>query len=79
MGSGQLTVKYVAKNAVRIQYAEGEADSSLPDWLYVRHDELKTSDVKVDVDAKRRLVTVKDRSGRIVFTATAHQLQAATV
>ena len=33
-GKGSLTVKTVARNAVRIQYSEGSAKSDLPDWLY---------------------------------------------
>ena len=35
-GKGQLTVKYVARNAVRIQYDEGGVlPEQLPDWSYV--------------------------------------------
>ena len=73
-GQGRLTVTTVARNAVRIQYTEGNSASSLPDWLYVKHDEVKSKDVKVAVDARRQTVTVKDRRGRSVFTATRHQL-----
>ena len=73
-GPGQLTIKYVARNAVRIQYSEGKAESDLPDWLYVKHDEVSDADVKVKVDARRQLLTVKDRRGKTVFTATHHQL-----
>ena len=32
-GKGKLTVTTVARNAVRIQYAEGEVKNDLPDWL----------------------------------------------
>ena len=79
-GKGRLTVTTVARNAVRIQYEEGDPrGEALPDWLYVKHGEVKGSDVKVKVDARRQLVTVSDKSGHAVFTATAHQLRATTV
>ena len=74
-GKGKLTVTTVARNAVRIQYAEGEAENDLPDWLYVKHGTVKSKDVKVDVDSRRQVLTVKDRQGRVVFTATRHQLE----
>ena len=72
-GQGRLTVTTIARNAVRIQYAVDDAKSDLPDWLYVKHDEVKSKDVSVSVDARRGLLTVKDRKGRAVFTATRHQ------
>ena len=74
-GKGKLTVTTVARNAVRIQYAEGEVKNDLPDWLYVKHDAVKSKDVKVDVDSRRQVLTVKNRQGRVVFTATRHQLE----
>ena len=74
-GKGQLTVKKVAGNAVRIIYAEGQAESDLPDWLYVKHDEVKTNNIRVDIDRKRQLLTVKDRKGKPLFTATSHELK----
>jgi len=78
-GKGRLTVTNVARNAVRIQYTEGEPQQSdLPDWLYVRHDVLKKADVKVDVDAKRQILCVKNKKGKTVFTATRHELQDGT-
>ena len=73
-GKGKLTVTTVARNAVRIQYAEGEVKNDLPDWLYVKHGAVKSKDVKVDVDSRRQVLTVKNRQGRVVFTATRHQL-----
>ena len=74
-GKGQLTVQTVARNAVRVQYTEkGTPQSDLPDWLYVKHGAVKSRDVKVDVDKKRQLLTVKDRNGKALFTATAHEL-----
>ena len=74
-GKGKLTVTTVARNAVRIQYAEGEVKNDLPDWLYVKHGAVKSNDVKVDVDSRRQVLTVKNRQGRVVFTATRHQLE----
>ena len=75
-GKGQLIVKYVAKNAVRIQYSEGGTlPEQLPDWSYVKHDEVANSDVSVKIDQKRQLLQVKDKQGRVVFTATRHQMQ----
>ena len=75
-GKGRLTVKHVARNAVRIQYTEGQPQQSdLPDWIYVKHDEVKQSDVKVDIDARRQKLTISDKTGRPVFTATSHQLR----
>ena len=74
-GKGQLTVTPVAKNAVRIQYAEQQSDSDLPDWLYVKHDEVKDASVKVDVDAQRQMLTVSDKTGKTVFRATGHQME----
>ena len=71
-GQGRLTVTTIARNAVRIQYAKGEVKNDLPDWLYVKHGEVKTNDVTVNVDAKQGRLTVKDRKGRTVFTATRH-------
>ena len=69
---GTLTVKTVAKNAVRIQYAEGE-DNNLPDWVYVKHEEVN-ADIRVDVDKKRQRVVVKDKNGKTVFKALRHEL-----
>ena len=74
-GKGRLTIRYVARNAVRIQYDNGAAQNDLPDWLYVRHDEVKNADIKVEADPKWGTVVVKDKRGRTVFTATRHQLE----
>ena len=52
-GKGQLTVKYVARNAVRIQYDEGGVlPEQLPDWSYVKDAEVSNHDITVKVDAK---------------------------
>ena len=73
-GKGKLTVTTVARNAVRVQYTEKQVESDLPDWIYVKHGEVTSNDVKVGVDAKHQVLTVKDRSGRVVFTANRHQI-----
>ena len=69
----KLTVSYVAKNAVRVRYAEPKTKSTLPDWLYVKHDELKQADITATV--KGNVLTIKDKAGKNVFCATAHQLK----
>lgn len=73
-GKGTLTVKAVAKNAVRIQYSESNSSSGLPDWLYVKNDEVESQDISVDIDDARQTVTVKDKSGHTVFKATRHDM-----
>ena len=74
-GKGQLTIKAVARNAVRIQYQEQQVKDSLPDWLYVKHDEVANPDIQTEVDAQRQQVRVKDKTGKTVFTATSHQMR----
>ena len=74
-GKGTLKVRQVARNAVRIQYWETKTDSSLPDWLYVKDEEVKSKDVKVDVDAEKQTLCIKNKQGMPVFTATLHQMQ----
>lgn len=72
-GKGTLTVKKVAKNAVRIQYIEGTVSNDLPDWVYVKHEEVD-ADIHVDVDQKHQRVVIKDKAGNTVFKALRHQL-----
>ena len=76
MAEDRFVVKTVARNAVRIQYGGAQ---TLPDWIYVKHDEVESADVTVSVDEKKGCVTVRDGGGRPVFTATRHQLKPATV
>ena len=68
----KLTVSYVAKNAVRVRYAEPKTESMLPDWLYVKHDELKKAEITATV--KGNTLTIKDKAKKIVFQASTHQL-----
>ena len=74
-GKGKLRVRQVARNAVRIQYWEQNITSELPDWLYVKNDEMSSRDVTVDVDEAHQTVTIKNQQGKPVFTATLHQMQ----
>ncbi|MBO4851380.1 MAG: glycosyl hydrolase family 31 [Prevotella sp.] len=74
-GKGRLTVQYVASNAVRIRYTEGEVKEELPDWAYVRHESVSRSNIKVSIDKKRQTLKVKDGKGRTLFTATRHELR----
>lgn len=73
-GKGRLTVRHVAKNAVRIVYEETPVADPLPEWIYVNNDEVAKSDLTVKTDARRQLLTIKDQKGRTLFTATRHQL-----
>ena len=74
-GKGQLKVSKVARNAVRVQYTTDDAKANdLPDWLYVKHDEVKRQEISYQVDARQQTLTVKDKSGKPVFKATRHQL-----
>ena len=67
-----FSVNYVAKNAVRVRYADANVKSNLPDWLYVKHEALKKANVKATV--KGNTLTVTDKAGRVVFRATNHQV-----
>ena len=71
---GQLKVSRVARNAVRIQYTVGQVQNDLPDWLYVKHDEASDCDLSVSIDASQQRLSIKDKTGRVVFTATRHEL-----
>ena len=76
---GDIVVKPVAKNAVRIQYIpkakHKKLDSKLPDWLYVKHDEVKNCDVTVEYDNVNHVLRIKDKHGKVVFTAKKHLLK----
>ena len=72
-GKGRLKVSKVARNAVRIQYMEAEVKSDLPDWLYVKHDEVENQDISTQIDAERQTITIKDKNGKPVFKATRHE------
>ena len=71
---GHLTIKKVARNAVRIQYQEREVEDSLPDWLYVKHGETACN-LQVETDAQANTLTIKDQHGHQLFKALRHELQ----
>ncbi|MBQ7150551.1 MAG: glycosyl hydrolase family 31, partial [Prevotella sp.] len=75
-GQGEITIKQVARNAVRITYNEKGTKKlpALPDWLYVKHDEVPNSDITVSIDSKHQVISIKNKSGKTVFKATRHQL-----
>ena len=70
--NGTLSVKMVAPNAVRIQYYEQPVTNDLPEWMYVKTDEVANSVISVNADNTKKTVTVKDKSGHPIFTATNH-------
>ncbi len=75
-GDGTLTVTPVAHNAVRIHYRTASVPNlDLPEWLYVSQRTAEKSDIVTDINARRKVVTVKDRRGNTVFRATAHDLR----
>ena len=53
-GNGKLVVKTLAANAVRIQYVEQVPTEALPEWLYVKNEEVKSNDISVKVDAAKQ-------------------------
>ena len=71
---GRLKVSKVARNAVRVQYTTDEIKSDLPNWLYVKEGEVETCDLRVDVDTEKQTLTIRDKRGRALFTATRHEL-----
>ena len=84
-GKGIIRVRQIARNAVRIQYWEQKTASALPDWLYVKDNEIDydiasekdidSRDMTVNIDDTRQTVTIKNKLGIPVFTATTHQMQ----
>ena len=73
-GKGRISTKMLARNAVRIRYTRGAVADTLPDWVYVKQTAEKHSDIQVRIDRKRGVVSVCDKQGRTVFTATEHEL-----
>ena len=71
---GQVKVSKVARNAVRIQYTVGKVQNDLPDWLYVKHDEVSDCELSVNIDKRQQCLTIKDKSGKTVFATTRHEL-----
>ncbi len=78
---GHFVITPLAKNAVRVQFMADapSATDTLPDWIYVKHESVKATDVRVDVDDQKRAVTIRDKRGRTVFHATQHDLRPSTI
>jgi len=74
-GKGSITVKPLARNAVRIQYQETAEKPELPDWIYVSEKVEKRPDISVEVSPSDQTLSVKDRKGHVVFTANGHQMK----
>ena len=73
---GHFIIKPVAKNAVRIRYVSGDPKKTeLPDWLYVKNDEVKNCELTVENDTVNHVLRIKDKKGKVVFTATRHRLR----
>ena len=76
-GKGILTVKRVAHNAFRIRYTEGDEHDPLPDWTYVTAVDTTSSvasPVMVQIDSRRKRLTLVGANGETLFCATSHQL-----
>ena len=74
-GNGTLSVKPLTRNSVRIQYYEQPIEQRLPEWIYVKDEKVASTDITVDVDAAKQIVSIKNKKGEVVFKATAHQMQ----
>ena len=73
---GHFVIKPVAKNAVRIRYVSGAPKKTeLPDWLYVKNDEVRNCELTVENDTTNNVLRIKDKKGKVVFTATRHRLR----
>ena len=73
---GRLTITPMTKNAVRIQYAQGDIKSSLPEWLYIKTEAFKgLQDISVAIDPAHRTLSISNAKGERIFTATNHQLK----
>ena len=72
MGRPTIKVTNVARNAVRIQYGEPGGASKLPDWLYEGRAAATKGDLRVKVKGTR--LTIQDGHGKVIFTATGHEL-----
>jgi len=73
---GRLTVTPLTKNAVRIQYAQEEIKSDLPEWLYVKTEAFQgQQDISVSVEPIHRTLNIYNAQGDPVFTAFSHEMK----
>ena len=83
--NGHFIIRTIARNAVRIQYvpsphsAVSSPSTSLPDWIYVKHEQVESDQISISVDEQTGHLEVKNHEGIIVFSATKHQLLTSTV
>ena len=71
---GRFTVRPVAGNAVRIIYDEGAPADSLPNWLYVKDNDVEDNGINVSIDPESQTATITGKDGRVLFVANSHQL-----
>ena len=82
-GKGTITLTTLAPNAVRVQYQEQPAASDLPEWVYVGGQSAAAAEdalfsvATVGNAGAMPMLVVKDKTGKPVFTATAHELSGA--
>lgn len=91
--NGTLHLTPLQDNAVRIRYVEGEV-KNLPEWIYVgeehsdipckkkvRKDEIvfKMKRMSVSVCPSTHQILIKNKEGKIVFSAKGHELKPSTV
>ena len=74
-GKGQLTIKTLADNAVRIQYSENAASEKLPEWVYVSDEKTSTDKISVRVNADSQTLDILNADGAVVLSVTEHQLR----
>ena len=85
-GNGRLRIQLMTDNAVRIQYLETEPNSPVGELIYVKQPKrfiskqtFKTKQMGLTVDAASGKVSIQNKKGETVFSATQHQLQSHTV
>ena len=78
-GKGQLTIKTLAPNAVRINYSEATDSEKLPDWVYTVQEEASPKNISVRVNDDKGTLDVLNGDGKVVLTITEHQLRASSV
>lgn len=78
-GKGQLTIKTLAPNAVRVNYSEATDSEKLPDWVYTVQEEVSPKNISVRVNADKGTLDVLNGDGKVVLTITEHQLRASSV
>ena len=78
---GHLVVRPLAINAVRIQYIPNgnTVASTLPDWIYVKHDEVEDCNIVVEQDSVSHTLSIKDKQGKEILRGLRQQLYASAL